>query len=375
MKKTLCLILTAVLCFLLSSQAFLTGGTSDDPVISLSYLNGTLKQSLLSDAQAQIDAAQARQLSSLYESYATQIGIANLSAAQLSSNSSQFAQSRLLLKYGDALTLAPGTQITLLAGTASSNCPDLIDITVGQKHSANAALLVNHCYMKNDQAELGILITSETAEVFLNGVYTLSYSAATDYASLANGLYEMGLFSGTTGAVTGYALERSCTRIQALSMFLRLIGQSDEAASYQGSHPFTDVPQSHWAYNQLAYAYANGLAFGTSSTRFSPDKDVNAQDYLTFLMRALHYVEGTDFSHRTVLTDVVNLGLFSQAEIASMNTGSFLRNRMIYLSYYTLFATEQQSGLSLILHLVRQGDVSLDCAIDGAAKAVGGRIC
>jgi len=373
MKRFLSILLAMTLCFLMVGQAFMTGGTADDPVISLSYLNNTLKQSLLSDAKEYISESQAAQLAYLYESYAVQASSTNQTAA-LRNTSSQFVQDRLLLKYGDILTLAPGAQVTLMAGTAMSNSENLVDITAGEKHTAFAELTANHCYMKNDQAEGGLIITSETADLFVNGVYSLAYSNATDYASLADGLYEMGLFSGNSGAVTGYALERSCTRIQALAMFLRLIGVSEEAQAYQGTHPFTDVPKSHWAYNQLAYAYQNGLAYGTSATRFAPDKTVNAQDYLTFLMRSLHYQEGTEFSHRTVLSDVVKLGVFSQSEIAAMNTGSFLRHKMVYLSYYLLFATEQQSGLSLALQLVRQGSVSLDDAIAGAGKVIGGRI-
>lgn len=373
MKRFLSILLALTLCFLMVGQAFMTAGTADDPVISLSYLNNTLKQSLLDDAKKYISESQAAQLSYLYESYAAQASATNRNAA-IQNSSSQFVCARLLLKSGDVLTLAPGAQATLMAGTAISNSENLVDITAGKKHAAYVELTANHCYMKNDKAEGGLIITSETAEVFLNGVYSLSYSTSTDYASLADGLYEMGLFAGSTGAVTGYALENSCTRIQAVSMFLRLIGVSDEAIAYQGSHPFTDVPKGHWAYSQLAYAYANGLAYGTSGTTFSPDKTVTAQDYLTFLMRTLHYKEGTDFSYRTVLTDVIKLGVFSQSEIAAMNTGAFLRHKMVYLSYYLLFATEQQSGLSLALQLVRQGSVSLDDAIAGAGKVIGGRI-
>lgn len=373
MKRFLSIFLALTLCFLMVGQAFMTAGTADDPVISLSYLNGTLKQALLEDVEAYISQTQAAQLSYLFESYAGQASATNLTAA-LRNTSSQHVQARLLLKSGDVLTLAPGAQATLMAGSALSTSENLVDITEGLKHAAYAPLTANHCYMKNDQPDGGVIITSETAEVFLNGVYSLSYSNSTDYASLADGLYEMGLFAGSTGAVTGYALENSCTRIQSVAMFLRLIGVSEEAMAYQGSHPFTDVPKGHWAYNQLAYAYANGLAYGTSTTTFSPDKTVTAQDYLTFLMRSLHHKEGTDFSYRTVLTDVIKLGVFSQSEIAAMNTGLFLRNKMVYLSYYLLFATEQQSGLSLGLQLVRQGSVSLDDAIAGVGKAIGGRI-
>ena len=113
MKRFLSILLAMTLCFLMVGQAFMTGGTADDPVISLSYLNNTLMQSLLSDAKEYISESQAAQLAYLYESYADQASSTNQTAA-LRNTSSQFVQDRLLLKYGDILTLAPGAQVTLM---------------------------------------------------------------------------------------------------------------------------------------------------------------------------------------------------------------------------------------------------------------------
>jgi hypothetical protein len=91
-------------------------------------------------------------------------------------------------------------------------------------------------------------------------------------------------------------------------------------------------------------------------------------------MRCLHYKEGTDFSYKTVLNDVTTLGVFSSREIQFINSGSFLRNRMVYLSYYTLFGTEQNSGKLLLLSLVDAGAVPESAAVAGAARIIGVRI-
>ncbi len=37
-----------------------------------------------------------------------------------------------------------------------------------------------------------------------------------------------------------------------------------------GEHPFTDVPQGHWAGDAVQYVYENNLMGGTDSTTFSP---------------------------------------------------------------------------------------------------------
>ncbi len=375
MKKATTAILAAALCALLVLQALGAGGTADDPVVSYSYLNGTMKASLLDDAQELVDrnerARQADALKALAEAAARQN-----QQRKAADNGSYYLQGRLLLKSGDVLTLAPGAQVTVLYGAARSDSPNLVNITNGNKLTSGYTLRNNSCYMKNASAEGGITVTSETCELYLDGVYTLSYSDATDYASLADALYEMGLFAGSAGAVTGYALEQSCTRIEGLVMFLRLIGAADEAAAYSGTHPFVDVPQGHWAYSYLAYAYARGLAYGTSASRktFSPDEKISAQDYLTFLLRALHYDEGTDFAYTSVLSDAVTLGLFSSRELGALNRTPFLRAQMVYLSFYTLFGIEQTQGRALLLQLIAQGDVDADAAVAGLCLAAGERI-
>ena len=373
MKLVRSLALVLALCVLLSATAFAAGGSQDDPVISYSYLSTTLYDSLKADANALVDAGQNAATAAAFTAFADRAAALNLQNA-LSDDGNRFIQGRILLKQGDVLTLAPGAKATLIAGRASSDSGNLVDITDGTKLGASKALTENHCYMKNDQPTGGLVIDSETAEVFVDGVVALDYSSATDFASLADALYAMGLFAGMTGATTGYALERSCTRIEALIMFLRLIGVQQEAAAYTGTHPFKDVPQGHWAYRYLAYAYDKGLAYGTSTTTFAPNKTVTAQEYLTFLMRCLHYKEGTEFTYNTVLSDVPKLGVFSTREIAALSSGTLLRGRMVYLSYYTLYGTEQNSRQMLLLNLVSTGAVSQSDAVAGAARVKGGRI-
>ena len=52
----------------------------------------------------------------------------------------------------------------------------------------------------------------------------------------------------------------------ALCMMLTLLSGTALAA---GQHPFTDVPQGHWAGDAVQYVYENNLMGGTDSTTFS----------------------------------------------------------------------------------------------------------
>ena len=102
--------------------------------------------------------------------------------------------------------------------------------------------------------------------------------------TLAQDLKDLGLFRGVSE--TDFALSRPATRTEALVMLLRLLGQENQALSFEGTHPFTDVPG--WADRYVAYAWENGLTNGVSATTFGTS-DATCQMYATFLLRALGY--------------------------------------------------------------------------------------
>ena len=49
---------------------------------------------------------------------------------------------------------------------------------------------------------------------------------------------------------------------------------------------FTDVPETFWAYDEIAWAYDNGYVNGTTATTFSPNADCTRAEIVTFLYRA-----------------------------------------------------------------------------------------
>ena len=113
--------------------------------------------------------------------------------------------------------------------------------------------------------------------------------AETDTAAIAVELKSLGLFLGVSD--TDFDLERTPTRVEAVVMLVRLLGKETAAAETGYSHPFTDVPE--WADTYIGYAYQNGLARGVAADTFG-DGDATTAMYLTFVLRALGYTEGTD---------------------------------------------------------------------------------
>lgn len=348
-------------------------GDPQDPVVALSYLTDTysaeLRQACLAATDQTLASVYAAELGALADA----VGVHRLAAAQSKDVAQSAAGSTLLLKKGDQLTLLPGCQIMPKSGQWSANCSDVINVSAGYAVENGGKLYTGTLYMKNDADRGGVTVQSDTAELWVDGAYRLLRSSSPDYGSMAQALSKMGLFQGTGAS---FSLEKSCTRAEGLVMFLRIMGLEDKALAYTGTHPFTDVPKSHWAYRYVAYAYHNGLTKGNSAYKsvFDPEVAVSAQNYITFLMRALHYDEAAQFSYATVLRDCVDVGLFRSGEISTMSAGSFQRSKMVYLSYYALYGIAQDANQMLLQSLIDNGVVSQSGADQGICAIYGARL-
>ena len=76
--------------------------------------------------------------------------------------------------------------------------------------------------------------------------------------------------------------KRMVSAALALCLALTLFSGTALAA---GQHPFTDVPQGHWAGDAVQYVYENNLMGGTDSTTFSPNNTTTRGMIVTVLYR------------------------------------------------------------------------------------------
>jgi len=174
---------------------------------------------------------------------------------------------------------------------------------------------------------------------------------ASDYDHCADALHDLGLFSGTD---TGYELDRAPNRAEASVMLVRLLGQEDAAKALTYSAPFTDVPE--WAQPYVQYLYDNGLAAGTTDTTFGSGELCTAQQYATFLLRALGYSDkdSLDFTFANALEFGEQLGV---VDVFNCDPDNFLRDDVVAMSY-TALATAPKSGeADLLTKLVNTGAV------------------
>ena len=68
----------------------------------------------------------------------------------------------------------------------------------------------------------------------------------------------------------------------ALCLALSLLPGTALAA---GENPFTDVPASHWAHDDITYVYENDLMNGTDGSLFSPESTTTRAQVVTVLYR------------------------------------------------------------------------------------------
>ena len=197
-----------------------------------------------------------------------------------------------------------------------------------------------------------------SATVMISGEFTIEHGEpyAAQYTDLADALNKMGLFlcSGN-----GYELDRVSRRAAGLIMLLRLLGEEAAALELtEVTHPFTDV--FSWADAHVSYAYANGLTNGTSATEYSSMMLIEPEQYMTFLLRALGYSDSgdtPDFFYKTAIDSAVEFGVISAAEAEMLTATPLYRDKMVYISYYGLFAKLKGTSTTLIESLIEKGVV------------------
>ncbi len=151
----------------LTTMAVSNYGSRDDPLVTLSYLNQTVRPQIEAAVDEALN-AKAAELTREFQSIAGQSGTVS------GSQPSGFVV--LTLNNGQTVTCGVGTEIMLRIGSAVSNGPDsprLIDETGGTSvGSSGTDLTVNHMYMVTIKGN-GIKATRDNTKVLIRGDYTV----------------------------------------------------------------------------------------------------------------------------------------------------------------------------------------------------------
>ena len=147
---------------------------------------------------------------------------------------------------------------------------------------------------------------------------------------LAEGLKSLGLF---LGGGNGFELNRAPTRTEEVVMLLRLLGNQDaDLKAYPAENcPFDDV--DGWARSYIAFAYDQGLTNGVGGGRFNtaaaPTAEQLAQMFCTFVLRAMGYRDGSDFTYDGAIAFADQNGLLrggaSGGDVTGFDRGACVR--------------------------------------------------
>ena len=217
-----------LLCSLLVIAAAAAGGDASDPLVSLSRLQGAFSQTVESRLDSALTASDA--------ALKAHAGSGTPSDTVTSVAADTWTERRL--KNGDTLSGGTGLNVLLLAGEAKVSFPSgaVVDVTEGKEVPSGTALAKDHRYLVAEDTVATVTVSSRTAVLDYLGLGTFTLSDSVDYNAMASALKTMHLLRGSfTGFGQGFDLEMAPTRIQALIMFLRVLGEEDAALSRRRS--------------------------------------------------------------------------------------------------------------------------------------------
>jgi len=161
-RVTVLLLLSVMLSATVTVAGAAAGG-SDDPLVTLSYLNDTFLGSILQ----QVDQKIAGRNSQIVQQLGGQAGAAGTTTAP--------SFTVVTLSSGQTLRGEIGCEVMLRVGTAvcaASSAPGLIDETTAAALNNGGALVQNHLYMMTIE-DRGVKATAATVKLLVRGSYTI----------------------------------------------------------------------------------------------------------------------------------------------------------------------------------------------------------
>ena len=357
-RRAKSIVLLVALVASLAFAAMASGGTSADPLVSKSFVDGTFFDNVISDVKTKVASAvssfkskyvtaaqKAAEISSLGDRVAASMSGTVLEKLQ-SKGKYLYSTGRMTSKSfssGDVISGRQGMIFMVRSGYARCTSGKVIDITKGSENSSPCGI---GNYTKYMFPETGgsIEIITKDAEILIDGIYSVS-SYKPKYTNEAYALKRLGL---VRGAANGMELYRGNTRAESITMLIRLLGEEESALAKEHQHPFTDVDA--WAKRYVGYAYKMGYTKGVSDT-------------MTFILRSLGYSEEAgDFRYASAIDDAVRLGVIPQSTASELYSSEFRRDHVMHISYLVMSAKVKGSNQTLLARLVANGAVDASAA-------------
>lgn len=325
MKKRLFTFAVLAVALVLGLRVFAAGGTSNDPLISLSYLNGTF----LTKLQGMMQEWAREDTDLLYqevEGKLDEVGEAYLKNDEEAECSYSAYYEQLSLKRGDVITLYTGSGLFWMNGRGYTEA-GLVDVTTGTETEDNTEFIVNHRYLAVLESEEGVTVTilSDAAILSVEGYWMLTESdeAVTPFVDLTkskdwfyDAVYfavEQGLFNGVSE--NQFSPLTSMDRSMLAVVLHRMAGLP--SADYSGTFP--DIEDGKWYTEGVEWARMNGVVTGSSDGTFRPFAHITRQEIALMLYRYAGQYLGLDVGQRGELdgfTDSENISTWARDAVS-----------------------------------------------------------
>jgi len=299
MKRTIAAIMVLLMLACMATVSASAPGTSTDPLITLSYLDGKFSESLQTDISQTFGGAADKALGRLDGIYKKYIGY---------SFAPRFT--RLTLASGNTIELTTGSSFILLTGAASLNITagTVINVSTGTEVPSDSQLTQYQRYFCAEDTTALITATSvSTGQV--DGYYLTD--GETDkpplpfidipeniwyYAAVLFG-YKEGLYSGTSANTFSPNIPMS------RGMFVTVLHKLDKLPATGAGGIFSDVQDpSQYYYNAASWANANGIVTGYPDGTFKPNDSITREQMAVTMYRYAAY-KGKDMSSTGTVFD------------------------------------------------------------------------
>ncbi len=149
-------LLTALL--VLAVSVFGAEGASSDPLVSLGFLNGSYRSTILSEVENKLR----QETNTLTQKLNQQIDAVKTSGAQ--TKSVQPTHTTVTVSASTSYTAPSGSEFLVLSGVLDCGSATLTDVASGTRLNAGELLEVNHLYVATAST---VLRASETAQILI----------------------------------------------------------------------------------------------------------------------------------------------------------------------------------------------------------------
>jgi hypothetical protein len=289
------LVLLFLICF--TSAVAGTAGTATDPLISLSYLNGTYLPAIINESKSDVNDSLSlifntaeNRLEDAYERYLAQIG--GYEGYTLTDKNTS-----LNLPSGSTTSLLAGGSFVLTSGSASMTVEkgSVVNVSTGSEVGSTATVTMNERYFCTENTT-AVFTAASSSTCLVDGFYKteggtiekpgifIDVSSTSWYNAAVNFVYEKNLFTGTS-AVT-FSPNTSMTRGMFVTVLYRLAG----SPSVYATSIYPDVASaSMYYYNAVSWANYNSIITGYDDGKFHPDDSITREQMAVIMYRYASY--------------------------------------------------------------------------------------